>query len=488
MTPPLTQEERQAQERARIQDEAGRLFGLIVPKKPESDRWLYDRLVKSARHWADLEDDRHYELCASNVLHSGRVRENRTTPYLFCFGPDGTGKGRIGHWHKVLCQRGLLVVSPKPANLFWTIERHHPTLIIDEGEKLAPRHRNSSELSEALIEILNAGYQQDELIPRIDSEARILKFYDPFGFKVILSTEDIPRTLKRRCVVINTEENINPDIPVSHPTVNDLGIKELRQYLEYYWGQYETGSVWHKDPEPILSLEDLKLLMGSHNATEKFGPLYRVTPDPLAQKHILELANEDSNDRREERGVSMEAQILQALAMIRQARPGEDRYKTADIANLYNDGREKYETLSSDSIGRKVHKFGLRDCRIDGKRAIVWNEAKLVRRFRRYGIEALQVVPSGKVASHIATSDTSYTRDQETVDEWTGNPPLLHPKVKRGLAATIEMPLTIKNLCNGCYRGKRYESFNGVRRIGSPTSTSCEDCGSPAELQVGIPQ
>jgi len=382
----VSQEEREAQERTRIQDEAGRLFGLVLPKEPESDRWLYDQLVDSAKHWIELEDERHYELLASMVLHSGRARENTTTPYLFCHGPTGTGKNRIGHWLKVLCQRGLLVERPSVASLFWTMERHEPTLIIDEAEKLAPYRKNQGELAEALIEILNAGYQQDQFVPRVQKEAGTLKFYDPYGFKVILSTETLPDTTLGRSIVINTEENVNQDIPVSHPTREDPGVQELRRYLEWYWGQFQPNSIWHRDPDPTLTFDDLKLMIPNYRAVEKFGPLYRVTPDPKAQAHILELAKEDADDRREERGTGMDAEILQALAHAREAE-STDRYAVADISKRFNEGREKWETLSSEQIGRKLRKFGLKPCRSHGGvRCVLWNEPKLARRFKRYGI------------------------------------------------------------------------------------------------------
>lgn len=331
------------------------------------------------------------------VLHSGRVRENQTTPYLFCHGPTGTGKNRIGHWLRVLCQRGLLVERPSVASLFWTMERHQPTLIIDEAEKLAPYRKNQGELAEALIEILNAGYQQDQPIPRVNKEANQLKFYDPYGFKVILSTETLPDTTLGRCVVINTDENVNQNIPVASPRREDPGISELRRYLDYYWGQYEPGSTWHKDPEPTLTFDDLKLMIPNYRAVEKFGPLYRVTPDPKASAHILELAKEDADDRREERGVGMDAEILRALAASRADEvaahlPGDenpitDRYAVADVTKRFNEGREKWETLSNEQMGRRLRKFGLKPCRSHGGlRCVLWNEAKLQRRFRRYGI------------------------------------------------------------------------------------------------------
>lgn len=413
----LTREERELEEKIRLQDEAGHLFGLVNPKKFESDQWLYSQLVASAKHWIELEDERHYELLASCVFHSGRVRESPTTPYLLCHGPTGTGKNRIGHWLKVLCQRGLLVEHPSVASLFWTMERHKPTLIIDEAEKLAPYRKQQGDLAEALIEILNAGYQQDQLVPRVNKENGTLKFYDPYGFKVILSTEDLPDTTKGRSIIINTEENVNQDIPVSHPTKDHALIKPLREYLEYYWGEFEAGSLWMETPYNGLTFDDLKQIIPNYRAVEKFGPLYRVTPDPLAQKHLLELAVEDAEDRKEERGSGMDSEILQALAHEREAEQVE-RYAVAAIAKRFNEGREKWETLSSDQIGRKLRKFGLKPCRgHGGARCVMWNEAKLARRFKRYGIVLTISVPSVP----------SVTQEEN----WTENPPLLHPQVPR---------------------------------------------------------
>ncbi len=416
MTQRITQEDKELEEKIKVKEEAGRLFGLVIPKKYESDEWLYDRLVNSSRHWQELEDDRHHELLACTVLHSGRVRENATTPYLFIHGPTGTGKNRIGHWLACLCRRGLLVERPSVASLFWIMDRHHPSLIIDEAEKLAPYRKAEGDLAGALIEILNAGYQQGQPIPRVNNENGTLRFYDAYGLKVILSTETLPDTTLGRSIVINTEENVSYDIPVSHPTRDDPEIKELRAYLEYYWGQFEPHSVWHKDPDPSLTFDDLKLLIPNYRAVEKFGPLYRVAPDPRTQAHILEMAKEDADDRREERGSGMDSEILQALAHAREAEQVE-RYAIADISKRFNEGREKWETLSSEQIGRKVRKFGLKPCRgHGGVRCILWNEAKLARRFKRYGI-VLSGIPSSTVTPHETVTLTTSHGDSRTVGD-----------------------------------------------------------------------
>ncbi|OLD02452.1 MAG: hypothetical protein AUJ07_08665 [Crenarchaeota archaeon 13_1_40CM_3_53_5] len=109
-----------------------------MPKQYENDNWIYDQLVPFIKTQVDLEDDRHFELLASGVLHSYRVREYRTTPYFFFHGPKGTGKNRCLHILQALCYRGLLSSDTSGAGLYQTGNLFHPTLLVDEGEKLAP--------------------------------------------------------------------------------------------------------------------------------------------------------------------------------------------------------------------------------------------------------------------------------------------------------------------------------------------------------------
>lgn len=335
---------------------------------------------------------------------SGRVRESRTIPYLFVCGPTGTGKNRVGDWLVSLCQRGFMVGAISESYLFRLVDRHKPTLVINEAEKLNPYRKVQSPTAEALREILNMGYEQGQYVGRVDKETGGLYHFDPYGFKVLLSTEDLPETTKARCIEINTEENVRQDIPVEGPRRDHELIAPLKQNLEWYWGQFEPGSLWAKtDPDARISLDELKNEIGNYRTTQIFGPLLQMIPDRTAYREILDLAVESAQARKDERGVGRDAEILQALAQAREADPTSDRYGTADIAKRYNDGREKWEHLSSDQVGGKLRKFGLRSCKLNRSRArgVLWDEAKLARRFNRYAIVCnVKVLP-------IQSQDTS---------------------------------------------------------------------------------
>jgi hypothetical protein len=153
-----------------------------------------------------------------------------------------------------------------------------------------------------------------------------------------------------------------------------------------------------------LGFDDLKLLIPNYRVVEIFGPLYKVTPDPKAQKHLLELAQESSDDRQEERGSGEDSLILEALLKCRQmdVETGVvvDRIPMATIAKVFNEGREKWETLSADRIGRKLRKFGLKPCRgHGGVRGVLWNDRKLERRFKRYGLALSPAVSPSVIVS-----------------------------------------------------------------------------------------
>jgi|SRR5438105_3427564 len=435
-----TPEERELEIQAKIEEQRAQLFGGIVNPKPyETDRWLFEELRKFVKARVELEDDRHYDVIAACALHSYRVRENRTTPYLFLTGPTGTGKNRILHLLRALCYRGFIAGNPSAASLFHLMDLHHPSLMVDEAEKLAPFRRNPSESTQALQEVLDLGYCQDQLIVRADAESRLLRTYDPFGFKTIASTTTLADPLLGRCIVIVTEENVDTSIPVAFEPEE---AKELRGYLERYCAVHDKTHPLFKPPEKALTFEDLKLLIPNYRVVEIFGPLYKVTPSPLAQKHILELAVEASDDRREERGSGYDGQVLEALLKARQFDPTTERYPIASIVKMFNQDLEKWESKTADWMGKRIRTFGLKPCRVGEKNlhGIVWNEKKLLRRFKRYGLIPLDSV----------RSVSSVSSEKEILDIPNTNPNLASVSYQPQLASvpntsnTLDPPVRIR--------------------------------------------
>jgi hypothetical protein len=128
-------------------------------------------------------------------------------PYLAITSPTKRcGKTRLAEIIEVLSNNGQRIVGATPAAIFRTIQAQvleggTVTLILDEAEVLGHR----SDRSEALREILNAGYRQGQFVSRCERKGEqgfeVLKFnvYCP---KVIVLIGTLTDTLADRCIPI----------------------------------------------------------------------------------------------------------------------------------------------------------------------------------------------------------------------------------------------------------------------------------------------
>lgn len=121
-------------------------------------------------------------------------------PYLAITSPTKRcGKTRLAEIVELLAARGLRTVGASPAAIFRSIELDAPTLIIDEAEALTTK----GERSEALREVLNAGYRDGQFVLRCESSAN--GSYQPKKFKtycpkVLVLIGELPETLADRCI------------------------------------------------------------------------------------------------------------------------------------------------------------------------------------------------------------------------------------------------------------------------------------------------
>lgn len=128
-------------------------------------------------------------------------------PYLAITSPTKRcGKTRLAEIVEMLSNNGQRIVGATQAAIFRTIQAQEleggtVTLIMDEAETLATR----SERSEALREVLNAGYRQGQSVPRCERKGEggfeVLRFnvYCP---KVIVLIGTLSDTLADRCIPI----------------------------------------------------------------------------------------------------------------------------------------------------------------------------------------------------------------------------------------------------------------------------------------------
>ncbi len=146
------------------------------------------------------------------VMMSYRVNGLNEVPYLHATGLGGGGKSRFTQTIGLQCYRPMFTVGITAAALFRTVDAFKPTLIIDEFNLAA-----SSEDTEAIIQVLNSGYQRTTRIIRCSSKDSnfMPEGFDPFGAKILSglkATDSQPFT--SRTHPVKMEETKRNDIPL----------------------------------------------------------------------------------------------------------------------------------------------------------------------------------------------------------------------------------------------------------------------------------
>src|ERR1700733_7377547 len=104
--------------------------------------------------------------------------------------PD-SGKSTLLGVLRFLVPKPFVSVEPTGPSVYRTVDREHPTLIIDEADDLFYRKSD-------LRAIVNAGWSRGTKIPRQG------RWYDPFCPKIlgILGTTKLPRTIASRSIIL----------------------------------------------------------------------------------------------------------------------------------------------------------------------------------------------------------------------------------------------------------------------------------------------
>lgn len=225
-------------------------------------------------------------------------------PYLRVRGDFGTGKTRFLLTVGSLCYKpifasGASTVSP----LFRILDAFQGTLVLDESD-----FRLSDERAE-IVKILNNGTAHG--FPVLRSEVNGKHEYDPRAYTVygpkVIGTRGLfqDRALESRCI---TEDlgfrSVRDDIPLSLPSVFHVQALELRNKLLLYRFRNRhrlgdlTGTI-DRELEPRIS--------------QIYAPLLATVADDGNAEQIRELARASSSQLVQDRGMDVEAQVLEVL-------------------------------------------------------------------------------------------------------------------------------------------------------------------------------
>ncbi len=370
---------------AQVETEGGktRRFRQILPPwwaaEYESDHSLIAEIRQFIHRYVDISPL--FEQIASYyILLSWVYDAFNELPYLRLRGDTGTGKTRLLLTAGSLCYKpifasGASTVSP----LFRILDGIHGTLIIDEGD-----FRFSDEKAE-IVKIRNNGNARGFPVLRsesVNSREFSPRAYTVFGPKLV-STRGFfqDRAPESRCLTEETGgRRLRDDIPLN---LTDeyrregltLRNKLLMFRIRNFGRRAIDATLVDRSIEPRLS--------------QIFAPLLSVIDDAEARQALREVAREYHRELVADRGMDMEAQVLEIIQELRDS-PYADGLSIKEIAERMADryGDDFERKMTPHWIGYVVRrKLGLKTYRRGGIYYIAESEnAKLDRLFEHYGI------------------------------------------------------------------------------------------------------
>jgi hypothetical protein len=323
-------------------------------------------------------------------------------PYLRLRGDTGSGKTRFLLTVGSLCYKpifasGASTVSP----IFRILDAVRGTLIIDEGD-----FRFSDEKAE-IVKILNNGNARG--FPVLRSESANGREFSPRAYTVfgpkLVSTRGFfqDRALESRCLTEETGgRKLRKDIPINLTAEYKQEALALRNKLLMF--RFRNFGKRHIDS----SLVDRSI---EPRLAQIFVPLLSVIEDPDARNALREVAREYHRDLVADRGMDVEAQILEIIQEIRQD-PYFQGLAVKEIA-------ERFIARHSEDFERKVtphwvgylirRKLGLRtERRREGYFIAASENMKLASLSEKYGIAPEAPADVNSVNS------VNITRDRES--------------------------------------------------------------------------
>lgn len=285
--------------------------GIYMPSSAEEygdDAALHAQLVEYLRTYIDLPEA-DLRLTATYVLLTYIVDKLHEVPYLRAVGERGNGKSRFILAAGLVCYRGLITITPTAAALFRLQDKFHPTLIIDEAN-----FNEKSDDFNALIQILNSGYQKVGKIPRCEPRADgqfDVKVYDPFGAKIIASLKQTESgAFESRAIRMVMQRTDRNDIPLrlSPKLLKDAEL--MRNKLTLWRLRH-----WKANLEPALDLAEKALkLQGIEPRYIQIGtPLFALLTNPVMKDDFIAMLRArheaDAGDRQQ----SFDGQIIRAM-------------------------------------------------------------------------------------------------------------------------------------------------------------------------------
>src|SRR5215813_11210388 len=356
---------------------------VLLPSEPDeygSEESLLAEIQSFIHRYVDVSP-LFQEIASYYVLFSWVHDGFNELPYLRVRGDPGSGKTRflltIGSLcYKPIFASGASTVSP----IFRILDSFHGTLIVDEGD-----FRFSDEKAE-VVKILNNGNVKGFPVLRSESSGKREfnpRAYHVFGPKLVATRGFFDdKALESRFL---TEEmgqyRLRDDVPINLPSTWKEEAHSIRNKLLLF----RFRNLNKRKPRENLVDRSIEPRLN-----QIFVPLLSIIEDPEARRDLQELAKRYNHEMIADRGMDMEAQILEIIRDMLSSPYDWPQLPLKDITSWFVDrhGMDYERKVTSKWIGTIIRKrLNLKTQRMREGYVILPSElSKLERLYERYGI------------------------------------------------------------------------------------------------------
>jgi hypothetical protein len=330
-----------------------------------SDEQLWSEVRRYVWEHVDLQEG--YDILTAWILASWIPEKWRAVPYLFFYGPAGSGKTWALEVLASIGFRPFLTASITVASLFRVCDYYKLTLFLDETETYMMKDRRD------IMNLLNSGYRKGSKAVRTEDtkDGYKIRSFDTFGFKALSGTKELIDTLRSRCIIFNMSEATRE----IKTCIDEEEAEKLRKRLLAFRFNVLSEKEARGTPEAVVSLKG--------RLRELFEPLTIVAP-PTVKGSIIAEAQKIEQIIREEQKSSPEAMVFRAVIKAYEEEAEESRISIKRITDILNEGLPMEEWRNTITIGIICSRLGFKRTMKGRERAIYWNQEFAERLARKY--------------------------------------------------------------------------------------------------------
>ena len=164
---------------------------------------LANRIRNIYKTYVYFRDEENYSINAVWDLLTYCHKISNTFPILYLNGNKGSGKSTVLKLKERICFNAINFVNATESTIFRIVDNLSPTLLLDEKEDISQKGDGYYRPS-TMHTLLNSSYQKGAKVPRTDMDnGGIVKFYSPYGPKVIANITGCDSVILDRAIQVN---------------------------------------------------------------------------------------------------------------------------------------------------------------------------------------------------------------------------------------------------------------------------------------------